>query len=399
MPTLSQMSGGAPAAHAASHEHGGSDEVATAAVAANGIPKASAAGKLDMDWYPDFVPSGAAHAKGAVPDPGASAGTTKFLREDATWAVPASGGGMDINGLTAADPALGDEVPIYDVSVAGNRKVTVEKLGLLLRFHAGGRLTLTSASPVTTSDVTGAGTLYYAIYQDDQVALYDGTRWRMYTFAERSLALSVTSGKNYDVFLFDNAGTLTLELSAAWTNDTTRADALARQDGVWTKSGAATRRYLGTIRASAANVTEDSEAKRFVWNVDNRVGRALRKATVANHTYGTAAYRQFNADTTAQVEYVCGLAEDAQTISWGGLVQAGASGANFYLTYGVDATNGNSSRFTYGGVTGLAIQHLPAWAEARLPGLGYHYIAQIEYGHATNAPTFWDHVLMVAWRM
>lgn len=39
-----------------------------------------------------FVASGASHATGLVPDPGAVAGTTRFLREDATWAVPASGG-------------------------------------------------------------------------------------------------------------------------------------------------------------------------------------------------------------------------------------------------------------------------------------------------------------------
>lgn len=41
---------------------------------------------------PVFIASGASHAPGAVPDPGASAGTTHFLREDATWAtLPASG--------------------------------------------------------------------------------------------------------------------------------------------------------------------------------------------------------------------------------------------------------------------------------------------------------------------
>jgi hypothetical protein len=38
---------------------------------------------------PTFVGSGASHAIGLVPDPGASAGTTRFLREDATFAVPA----------------------------------------------------------------------------------------------------------------------------------------------------------------------------------------------------------------------------------------------------------------------------------------------------------------------
>jgi hypothetical protein len=39
----------------------------------------------------DFVASGASHARGTVPDPGASAGSTRFLREDATWAAPPSG--------------------------------------------------------------------------------------------------------------------------------------------------------------------------------------------------------------------------------------------------------------------------------------------------------------------
>ena len=41
----------------------------------------------------DFVASGVSHARGIVPDPGAVAGTTKFLREDATWQIPAGGGG------------------------------------------------------------------------------------------------------------------------------------------------------------------------------------------------------------------------------------------------------------------------------------------------------------------
>lgn len=42
---------------------------------------------------PILAPSGATHAAGAAPDPGATAGTTRYLREDATWAVPPGGGG------------------------------------------------------------------------------------------------------------------------------------------------------------------------------------------------------------------------------------------------------------------------------------------------------------------
>jgi hypothetical protein len=37
---------------------------------------------------PVMVASGASHASGAVPDPSATAGTTRFLREDATWVAP-----------------------------------------------------------------------------------------------------------------------------------------------------------------------------------------------------------------------------------------------------------------------------------------------------------------------
>ena len=41
-----------PTAHAASHQNGGADEVATATPAANAIPKAGAGGDLDAGWLP-----------------------------------------------------------------------------------------------------------------------------------------------------------------------------------------------------------------------------------------------------------------------------------------------------------------------------------------------------------
>ena len=41
---------------------------------------------------PVFGASGVSHSKGAVPDPGATAGSTRYLREDGTWVVPAGGG-------------------------------------------------------------------------------------------------------------------------------------------------------------------------------------------------------------------------------------------------------------------------------------------------------------------
>ncbi|AOJ62499.1 hypothetical protein WJ32_08530 [Burkholderia ubonensis] len=42
---------------------------------------------------PPFTGSGASHTTGGVPDPGSTAGSTRFLREDSTWAVPPGSGG------------------------------------------------------------------------------------------------------------------------------------------------------------------------------------------------------------------------------------------------------------------------------------------------------------------
>ncbi|KVO11711.1 hypothetical protein WJ73_19365 [Burkholderia ubonensis] len=42
---------------------------------------------------PPFTGSGSSHTTGGVPDPGSTAGTTRFLREDSTWAVPPGSGG------------------------------------------------------------------------------------------------------------------------------------------------------------------------------------------------------------------------------------------------------------------------------------------------------------------
>jgi hypothetical protein len=65
----------------------------TTAVATQGTdyykPGGTAIAVTDL---PVMVASGASHAAGIVPDPPSSGGTTKFLREDGTWQIPASSG-------------------------------------------------------------------------------------------------------------------------------------------------------------------------------------------------------------------------------------------------------------------------------------------------------------------
>lgn len=261
-----------------------------------------------------------------------------------------------------------------------------------------GRLTLTPGVPVTTADVIGAGTIYFTPFRGNHVALYNGSAWVGYTFTERSLALAVTSGKNYDVFLYDNAGTLTLELSAPWTNDTTRADAIALQDGVYVKSGAPTRRLVGTIRASGTNTTEDSGGgtttqvggKRFVWNAYNRVKRTLLVIdTTNNWAYGTDTWRQAGGVAGNKVEYVAGLSEDAVEAHTYGIVYAfGNALRAAKVGVGLDSTTA-ASGLVQGGFnaagTGLYAPisaHYEGW-----PGIGYHALNWLERG-ADGTSTF-----------
>lgn len=170
----------------------------------------------------------------------------------------------------------------------------------------GGRLTLTSGTPVTTSDVTGATSVYYTPYVSNVISLWTGARWQPIEFSETTLALgTLTSGKPYDVFGYLSSGALALE-SLAWTNDTTRATAITIQDGRYAKSGAKDRLYLGTFYTTATTTTEDSAAKRYLFNAYNRARKRGYVTQTSVHTYTTGSWREWNGGST-RVGFISGL--------------------------------------------------------------------------------------------
>lgn len=258
-----------------------------------------------------------------------------------------------------------------------------------LPFICQGRLTLTTATPVTTSDVTAATTLYFTPWDGDKISLYDGTRWKVYTFTERSIAVPASTDTNYDVFLYDNAGTLTLELTA-WTNDSTRATALTTQDSIYVKTGATTRRYLGTIRTTdSSGECEDSTSRRFVWNYYNRVERLLLAVEATNSwTYTTDTWREANGgavglgatnvqiligvdDQPIHVEVVCGAywSEAGAPASAVG-VGLDSSSTNSALIFGYFAPNvGGNTQAKYVGHPGIGEQII-YWLERTSAGSG-----------------------------
>ncbi len=69
-------------------------------------------GTIAPAYLPLFGPSGATHASGIVPDPGVSAGSTRFLREDGTWVAP--------SGTLNATEVNGAPVPVSALAVAAN---------------------------------------------------------------------------------------------------------------------------------------------------------------------------------------------------------------------------------------------------------------------------------------
>jgi len=162
----------------------------------------------------------------------------------------------------------------------------------------GGRLTLVSGSPWTGS--SGATTLYYTPAIHNIAQMYDGSVWARQTFNELSIAIPATTNTNYDVFLQNDAG-MALEF-LVWTDDTTRATALARQNGVLVKSGDATRLFLGTIRTTGVSGQSrvGDGLYHFVANYYNTIWSAIRTRASVTHAY-TAGWRPWNNNTGKRV--------------------------------------------------------------------------------------------------
>lgn len=260
-----------------------------------------------------------------------------------------------------------------------------------------GRLTLTSGTPVTTSDVTAATTLYYTPYGGcNTVSTYDGVQWNQTAFAQVSIAVPASTSQMYDVFLYDNSGVLALELTA-WTNDTTRATALTTQNGVYVKTGALTRLYLGSFRTTGVSgQTEDSLAKRYVWNYYQRVRRPVRvlEAT-ATWTYtGGSTLRQANASTANQVDVVVGVQEVVVDLT---LAASGVESTTGNLTVIVAIGEDSATTAVSGqtvtsgwGISGTNVGHVFAKL-AKYPAVGRHFYAWLESsGQGGNSTWYSD---------
>lgn len=251
------------------------------------------------------------------------------------------------------------------------------------------RLTLTSNTPVTTGDVTGATTIYAAPYTGNKIGLYNGSTWDLVTSAQFSLALgTLTSDLPYDVFAYNNSGTATLEFTA-WTNTSTRATDLAYQDGVLCKTGALTRRYLGTFHTTSTTETEDSITKRYLFNYYYRKQRQMAVLGGSTWNYTTATWRQANASSTNQLNFVVGVLEDTFSAS---LVSHGASssgGTKIANAIGLNTTSSVAFTPVCEVEVSAANDQVAMNVNAiSIPALGKNYLSWMEWSTATGTTTF-----------
>jgi hypothetical protein len=255
-------------------------------------------------------------------------------------------------------------------------------------FTCNGRMTLTSGTPVTTSDVSDAGTLYFCPFRGNRIALYDGAAWQEISFVEKSISLSgLTVSKNYDLFGYLDTGDLALEL-LVWTNDTTRATGLSTQDGIYIENGDETRRYLGTIRIESDGNCDDSAAMRHVWNYYNQIEKNLVARESTEHTYNGSFRKWNNSDTNNLLKFVIGIIEQPITTILNVSLKT-ANSANYAAV--VPYVNGaiwpNGDDCDYLGATYIPNKIYLGKTYNKYPSLGYSYIQTYEGSNATGTFT------------
>lgn len=267
------------------------------------------------------------------------------------------------------------------------------------------RLTLTQGTPITTTDVTGATSVFAEPYNGNVVPLFrDATGVTPVICRLRPSVVSVALGTLVsavipnDVFMYyAGAGDVGLE-KLAWSSATARATAIDLVNGRYYKNGDYSRLYVGSFYPTATTTTQDSAGgvttqvggKRFLFNMFNRVLRDARVIdTTDSWAYATNTVRQANAAAGNKVETMIGVIADAVDVRVMGVVFLSTNGSNAAkVGVGVNSTTAFSG-FVQGGYTNTSTIYAPVTgAYVQAPSLGYSYYAWCEKGADGSTSTF-----------
>jgi hypothetical protein len=304
----------------------------------------------------------------------------------------------------------------------------------------GGRLTLTSGTPVMNSSVTAATTIYYAPYRSKYVPLNVGGVLGLYAFtasATDSVGLSVSLGSNwaansnYDWFIYNDGGTIRLGSGPDWSagavagsntiGASTRGTGagsteLQMYNGILTNKNAMTLRYgnaatvstaantctyVGTTRTGNAGqisftygfqASGGGAANLYVWNAYNQV---LTSTSVTDQTsswtYLSSTIRASNGSSNNRVNFITGLAQGGITASVNQLIRTAAVSAA-YAQIGVamnsTVTFDRVSRASNLATASSTLDISATASNSYAPILGANYISFNESGDNANTSTF-----------
>lgn len=269
----------------------------------------------------------------------------------------------------------------------------------------GGRLTLTTATPVLVAGVSAATSVYYTPYISAQIPIWDGTQFVLKTYAELTLALvaSHAASSIYDIFVFLNGSTVTIGTGPAWTTATAGAGSrgtgvgtteLERKNGIWTNKNSMTARndsttytvdankgiFIGSMFMDGTNgqvschTAWGASRKWGIWNAYNRKRIFLQAGdSTGSWTYASATIRASNGDSTNRCTVFSGLPEEAYDCRFAQRMQIGANSsageANNIIGYNatdtLSGTEGNV-QFTIAAATANNIR-ISALAQYRAP--------------------------------
>ena len=324
----------------------------------------------------------------------------KYLTSNGTntsWGVVTGGSAFTVSATAPSSPVVGDSW--YDTDDAallvyindGNTSQWVEagspSVGAAA-IQSDGRLTLESGVPISSTDQTAKTTVYYTPYNGNILSLYNGTSWNAYNFAELSLTTSgLSANANYDIFAYVSGSTVTLEYSSAWTNDTTRSNALSLLNGVYVKSINNTRRYLGTIRSNASVQFNDSQMLRLVWNFNNRILRPMYGFVYSlSHSYNGVTREYNGGGSVTRLYFITGINGETFVANATAPVMSGGTPCN--VSFAVDSTtvqfgacvsDDRSATFTRRSITSLGQINA-----------GFHYLTGLQGTESAGASTFYD---------
>lgn len=295
----------------------------------------------------------------------------------------------------------------------------------VVTFDPGMRLTPSSGNAIPGT-IAAATSVFYTNYLNNMCPIWNGSSWvPTLLTAELSNVLAnwVTgsagpaagvASKNYDMFVWNNAGTPTLTRGGAWNSDTVRSSTtendLQKVQGRYCNLNAIANGpaagyglYVGTIRTDSGGATVSwnvgaaaaggTPATINVWNMYNRSLVSCKLSdTTADWTYQTATTRSSNNAATNRISFIRGLNEDGMEAVFLQNILTTAALAGFgYIGIGLDSTNTNATGSRNGLVITRTAAAFESTAMARysdLPGLGFHFLQATETGDGTNLNTF-----------